>query len=336
MKKIIHKVKNYLSSLSLIDKFLYIISAILILSAIVNCISFYANAANEPSEDGGFVNITDLTGTVWEVPVGWAVTAGYGVFSVECNLWVDDELTGYAWSTVYFGYDVDIDTIEFVPASNTIVTSSFNPYSPTQTLRFEFLGGSDATNQRLIGWLINYGVLLEYPEPDPEPQAVTGWAVDETITFRATPIVETTPPTVDDYQTIYYYSDWVKPYAILRDVISTDGESFMPVVFYYDTYYEALYYGMDYIEREILAEPIFMDGFEKGKKEGYQNGLSMGESSAVGQNLLGDILSAPIRALDNLVIIDTPSGFSISVWNIFSALIGVALFIWFLKMFAGG
>lgn len=99
-------------------------------------------------------------------------------------------------------------------------------------------------------------------------------------------------------------------------------------------------------------------GFEEGKvfgyNEGYQNGLmanpsydeaySAGYEAGIGEissgewgaNLLGDTLSAPIKALNKFVIVTTPSGYDITLGLVVGCTIALTLFLAFLKLFAGG
>lgn len=76
----------------------------------------------------------------------------------------------------------------------------------------------------------------------------------------------------------------------------------------------------------------FSDGFSDGKAEG----ILIGENSGFGQNLLGDTLTAPVKALDSFVLYQSSSGFKITLWGVFSTVLAVGLTIWFIKMFAGG
>lgn len=85
-------------------------------------------------------------------------------------------------------------------------------------------------------------------------------------------------------------------------------------------------------------------GYEKGYSqstidsynEGYAEGYAVGTSEMFGLNMLGDTLSAPVDALNNFTIYTTSNGFEVTLWGVLSAVIGAGLFIWFIKMFAGG
>lgn len=76
--------------------------------------------------------------------------------------------------------------------------------------------------------------------------------------------------------------------------------------------------------------------FQEGYDEGFADGLNSTSSSSLGQNLIGDTLSAPIRALNSFTLFTSPSGVDVSLGMVFGSLIALVLFIAFLKMFAGG
>lgn len=93
-----------------------------------------------------------------------------------------------------------------------------------------------------------------------------------------------------------------------------------------------------------------LDGYDDGYNDGsdantgYQNGyndaVAQIESGDFGRNFLGGLFSAPIEALKSFTLVEwtTTSGLEVSlnVFMIISAAIGVSLFIWFIKLFAGG
>lgn len=75
-------------------------------------------------------------------------------------------------------------------------------------------------------------------------------------------------------------------------------------------------------------------------QQGYDDAVADIDSGDFGKNFLGGILRAPFQALNEFTLIQwtTEAGatISVSLGNIISAGIGIALFIWFLKLFAGG
>lgn len=100
-------------------------------------------------------------------------------------------------------------------------------------------------------------------------------------------------------------------------------------------FYEGYYcsYNDGYKDAERYA-------YSAGYNDGYRDGEGMNASANLGKNLLGDTFSAPLKALEefNLVSWTTANGtvVEISIMSILSAFVGVSLFIWFLKLFAGG
>lgn len=99
------------------------------------------------------------------------------------------------------------------------------------------------------------------------------------------------------------------------------------------------------------------EGFDEGYNEGYNEGYAEGQdtdayqsgydaavrdidSGEFGRNFIGNVLKAPFDALNTFTLVQwtTAEGttITISLAAIISAAIGVSLFIWFLKLFAGG
>ena len=76
--------------------------------------------------------------------------------------------------------------------------------------------------------------------------------------------------------------------------------------------------------------------YTQGYEAGLEHGLNSNQSESFGSNLLGDTLSAPMKALNQFVIYEAPSGFSVTLGGVVGAAISLTLFIAFLKIFAGG
>ena len=79
-----------------------------------------------------------------------------------------------------------------------------------------------------------------------------------------------------------------------------------------------------------------LSGYDQGYSEGFANGEAASDSESFGENLLGDTLSAPIRALNNFTLYTSASGFNVTLGGVVGAAISLTLFIAFLKIFAGG
>lgn len=123
-----------------------------------------------------------------------------------------------------------------------------------------------------------------------------------------------------------------------------------PVSSTYSTGY-LYYYNFDillgnYINYDDLYDVAYNDGInssaarDKWSQFGYDQGFIDGEnasgSESLGQNLLGDTLSAPMRALNNFTLYRSSSGFEVTLGGVVGAAISLTLFIAFLKIFAGG
>lgn len=76
--------------------------------------------------------------------------------------------------------------------------------------------------------------------------------------------------------------------------------------------------------------------YTQGYDAGLEHGLNSDQSQSFGANLLGDTLSAPMRALNQFVIYESSSGFIVTLGGVIGAAISLTLFIAFLKIFAGG
>lgn len=98
--------------------------------------------------------------------------------------------------------------------------------------------------------------------------------------------------------------------------------------------------------RQVGNEAGYNVGYRAGlqvaldNNEAYQQGYNDAsqdiDSGEWGVNLLGETLSAPIRALNQFILVTTPSGFNITLGLVVGCCIALVLFIAFLKMFAGG
>lgn len=91
---------------------------------------------------------------------------------------------------------------------------------------------------------------------------------------------------------------------------------------------------------EGLQAGMGSGNFEVAFQQGYDKAISEIGSGDFGRNLLGGAFSAPIDALREFTLIEwtTDSGVEVSIdlLTVFSAFVGVSLFVWFLKLFAGG
>lgn len=91
----------------------------------------------------------------------------------------------------------------------------------------------------------------------------------------------------------------------------------------------------------------YYDGYVRGSDDlplfyeaGYQQGAADIDSGEFGKNFLGAVFSAPFEMFNDFTLIEwtMPNGAVVSVTlaTVISAAVGVTLFIWLLKVFAGG
>ena len=83
-----------------------------------------------------------------------------------------------------------------------------------------------------------------------------------------------------------------------------------------------------YIDLGDIYQQSYSQGYSAGYNTGYEEGFS--------QDILGNTLSAPFRSLNSVVLWVSPSGFTITLFGVFGAVVSLLIFIAFLKMFAGG
>lgn len=86
----------------------------------------------------------------------------------------------------------------------------------------------------------------------------------------------------------------------------------------------------------------YNDGIEslEAYNEGYNDAVEEIESGDFGRNIIGSIFSAPFDALRSFTLVEWQLAggmvVTITLATVVSAAVGIALFIWFLKTFAGG
>ncbi|MBO5947720.1 hypothetical protein J6Q66_02660, partial [bacterium] len=141
---------------------------------------------------------------------------------------------------------------------------------------------------------------------------------------------------LDHYVVVYKSGRWIDASyrSILTDYKFNDATN---NPFYHDDVLQSfLIQNFNLIAETTESQSLYFLGYQEGYKDGYDSGLNSSASSSLGANLLGDTLSAPINALNSITIYQSSSGYNVTLWGILSTIIGASLFIWFLKMFAGG
>lgn len=159
------------------------------------------------------------------------------------------------------------------------------------------------------------------------------------------------------YSATDYASPWV---SLLAHDDSADVFTLSRSLLFGDSYEDILnpnMFAQTIIESDLISDR-YQQGYDDGYGFGYRVGYGEGQQSTntyqqgyddavadikdgdFGRNFIGGIIRAPWDALREFTLIEwtTESGtaITISLATIISAGIGVALFIWFLKMFAGG
>lgn len=132
-------------------------------------------------------NGTDLAGTTWEIPAGWAAEAEYGQFDVSGYTNRPASITSTVVHRLFIGYAVNsLSGPPFALANSFCwlhgqypeTTPLYGGISDTTIVRcFMFTGGTDATNPRLISWLLENGRLTSH-----RFNIKGAWLFNETIT----------------------------------------------------------------------------------------------------------------------------------------------------------
>lgn len=81
-------------------------------------------------------------------------------------------------------------------------------------------------------------------------------------------------------------------------------------------------------------------GYDEGHTEGYalghNDGYNLAASKSFGENLLGDLLNAPLKAMNSWVLYESPNGVTVTMGGVFGAFVALSVLLAFLKMFSGG
>lgn len=106
-------------------------------------------------------SVTNLTGSTWEIPIGWSASSGYGIFSVDYS--IERNSNGYVYNCdeLYLGYRSTSTT-----TADALYCSPVDIYCHNQmNLLITFTGGTDVSNSNLISWLVTYGTMTVPPTP---------------------------------------------------------------------------------------------------------------------------------------------------------------------------
>ena len=87
------------------------------------------------------------------------------------------------------------------------------------------------------------------------------------------------------------------------------------------------------VNSQQAYDKYYFSGYDYGYSVGLEHGLTSSGSGSFGQNLLGDTLSAPMKALNNFTLFVAPNGSSVTLGGIIGAVIGLSLLLVFLSFF---
>lgn len=100
--------------------------------------------------------LTDLTGTTWNIQSGFIAPSGYGVFDVNYVLHTTDGDFDSTQLAIGYGFSFDSG---LSPAENRVsILPAYGAISNVGGFTATFTGGTDATNASLISWVKQYGI----------------------------------------------------------------------------------------------------------------------------------------------------------------------------------
>lgn len=274
------------------------------------------------------------------IPDGdYASSQIHGVVSVDafsCAVYTDYGMPLYYG--VYEKGKIDVGIYYETPTNARAVLSFYPENSNTYTVSYTYNG-----TYNLNGLSLTLDSILT-----PQGSFTTANLTKTDIAFTVTE--GTTPVLLSVLCELLY----------VRDICTFDDVVYSPRDFYYGVESS---YQLGYDDGNRYGYQLgYDDGYAKGETDGYNRGYDVGfgdgqqseglyqdgyndalnevDSGDFGRNFLSGVFTAPLNALNNFKIIqwETQNGdiYSVSLMTILSAIIGLSLFIWFLKMFAGG
>ena len=87
------------------------------------------------------------------------------------------------------------------------------------------------------------------------------------------------------------------------------------------------------VRSEDAKNKWYPQGYDAGYAAGLDAGLNSSDSKALGQNLIGESLSGPMRVLNGFQLFTAPNGTVVTLGMVFGSIIALSLFLAFLKMF---
>lgn len=122
--------------------------------------------------------ITNLTGATVTVPSGWTASAGYGDFYLEGSYSFGSTtrtLYDSEYGNFHIGNSNSTDRIGF-----TYKSTNIEGLTPATSFTLNITGGTDATNQDLIQWLVDNNAIIEggvWEEDEPTGPSIQGSAI---------------------------------------------------------------------------------------------------------------------------------------------------------------
>lgn len=266
----------------------------------------------------------------------------------------------HGWATTVFHVGIKSLTlptdqeVDYAFGSWFIANTNYNEVNAPSTLSMDIYGSIDKTQ---LLYTLNYNEGMTWREwCASEYNTINAYITDvsalddnNNTTIMYGDIVCLALPNYDE--TNGFYNQTAMASYFIKDtqfigadtVISTGGGNY----YYVDTIYHVVSneyanaYDKGYLDGKTDGEQIgYNEGYENGYWEGYQEGEYTGESNAngqnFGQNLIGNTFNGILGALNSITIYQTPNGTPVTIMGIVWGVIGIAVFIWILKLFVGG
>lgn len=173
-------------------------------------------------------NGTDLKGTTWTIRSGWTAEAGYGNFDVTGSRLVTmgTGIASIGYNSLDIGYEAEIDGSR-TAKSNKIAFGGATYSDTSVEIKIGIHGGTDATNPRLINWLLENGRLTSH-----QFNIKGTWLFNKTITDLPIVYAEGEELPTQSHIDIFFSTALTGCYSLYRQDDTLLGSSMLPVPIY--------------------------------------------------------------------------------------------------------
>lgn len=170
----------------------------------------------------------------------------------------------------------------------------------------------------------NYSTILVNGSRYPGSSTTLGSSITANL-FDVTEFISSPVSSTFDSSTTYYY---------MFDIILSNYSEIEQAR--QDGYNQGYSVGFEQGYTNGTGSQVVQNARDEGYRDGYAAGRESTDSGNLGENLLGDTLSAPMDALNDFTLYESSSGFNVTLGLVVGGAICLTLLIAFLKIFAGG